>query len=156
MSNPQTDDRGTYTDQPSTYTDQPSAYTDQPSAWTGWIAFAAIMLMIAGFLQMFYGFVALFNDEWVVWGREAALFVDLTGWAWAHIIWGALVVLVGFGLMRGNIVARIIGVIVASVSLIINFAFIPVYPFWAIVVIVIDALVIWAIIVHGRDMKTFR
>jgi hypothetical protein len=142
MSNPQTDDRGTY--------------TDQPSAWTGWIAFAAIMLMIAGFLQMFYGFVALFNDEWVVWGREAALFVDLTGWAWGHIIWGALVVLVGFGLMRGNIVARIIGVIVASVSLIINFAFIPVYPFWAIVVIVIDALVIWAIIVHGRDMKTFR
>ena len=62
-------------------------------------------------------------------------------------------VLVGVGLLRGVMIARILGVIVAGISLLVNFVFIPAYPFWAISVIVIDVLVIWAIIVHGRELK---
>ena len=129
---------------------------EETTGWTGWVAFAAIMLMIGGFLQMFAGIIALFNDNWVVWGSENALFVDLTGWAWAHMLWGLLVILAGVLLFRGNMVGRLVGVIAAMVSLIINFIFIPVYPFWAIVIIVIDALIIWAIVVHGREMKSLR
>lgn len=135
---------------------QTQAGYEETTGWTGWVAFAAIMLMIGGFLQLFAGIIALFNDDWVVWGSEAALFVDLTGWAWVHMLWGLLVILAGLLLLRGNMVGRIIGVIAAMVSLIINFIFIPVYPFWAIVIIVIDALIIWAIVVHGREMKALR
>lgn len=124
------------------------------TGWTGWITFAGIMLMIGGSLQAFYGLLALFNDEWVVWGKEGALFVDLTTWGWVHLLWGVLVVLCGLGLFTGNMAARIGGVIAASVSMIVNFFFVPVYPFWALTVIVIDALVIWAITVHGREMKS--
>ena len=129
--------------------------TDQNevTGWTGWVVFAAVMLMIAGVMQAFYGVVALFNDEWVVWGQEAALLLDITAWGWVHILWGTLVVLVGVGLLRGVMIARILGVIVAGISLLVNFVFIPAYPFWAISVIVIDVLVIWAIIVHGRELK---
>lgn len=137
-------------------TGAPGTTYDEPTGWTGWIMFAAIMFMIAGFLQMFYGFVALFNDEWVVWGQEAALFLDITGWAWVHIIWGILVILIGLLLLRGNMFARVIAVIAASISLIVNFIFIPVFPLWAIIVIVLDALVIWAVVVHGREMKSIR
>lgn len=129
---------------------------DEPTGWTGWVVFAAVMLMLAGVMQAFYGVVALFNDNWVVWGQEGALLLDITAWGWVHIIWGVLVVLVGVGLMRGIMVARILGVIVACISLLVNFVFIPAYPFWAISVIVIDVLVIWAIIVHGREMKAMR
>ena len=133
----------------------PRADPAAPSTgWTGWIVFAAVMLMIGGTLNAFYGLVALFNDEWVVWGQEAALFVDVTGWGWLHVIVGGLVVLCGIGLLSGNMVARAVGVIIASISLIVNFFFIPVAPFWALTVIVIDALVIWAITVHGKEMKS--
>jgi hypothetical protein len=45
-----------------------------------------------------------------------------------------------------------VAVIVASISLLVNFFFIPVYPLWAITVIVIDLLVIWAVTAHGREM----
>lgn len=128
----------------------------EPTGWTGWIMFAGIMLIIGGALQAFYGLVALFNDEWVVWGKEGALLIDLTTWGWVHVIWGVIVVLCGFGLFTGNMAARIVGVIAACVSLVVNFFFLPVYPFWAITVIVIDALVIWAITVHGREMKSLR
>ena len=49
-------------------------------------------------------------------------------------------VLAGLGLFTGNIVARTIAVIVASLSLIANFLFIPAYPVWALTVIALDVL----------------
>jgi hypothetical protein len=47
-----------------------------------------------------------------------------------------------------------VGVVVASISLIANFLFLPAYPLWAISVMVIDLLVIWALTAHGREMKS--
>ena len=61
--------------------------------------------------------------------------------------------LAGFGVLSGNIVARTIGVIVAGISLIVNFFFIPVYPVWALTVMVIDLLVIWALTAHGGEVR---
>ena len=52
-----------------------------------------------------------------------------------------------------QVIARTIGAIVASVSLIANFFLIPVYPFWALTIIVVDALVIWALAAHGGELR---
>ena len=134
-------------------TDTRMTQTEERTGWTGWIYFAGTMLLIGGTLSIIYGFVALFNDNWVVFGNTNAVFLDLTGWGWLHVIIGALVVLAGFGLFTGNILARTLGVIVAAVSMIANFLWLPVYPFWAIIIIVIDALVIWALIVHGGELR---
>ncbi|MBK6970055.1 MAG: hypothetical protein IPH29_13355 [Candidatus Microthrix sp.] len=128
--------------------------SNETTGWTGWIYFAGTMLLIGGTLSIIYGFIALFNDNWVVFGNTNAVFLDLTGWGWLHVIIGALVVLAGFGLFTGNILARTLGVIVAAVSMIANFLWLPVYPFWAIIIIVIDALVIWALMVHGGELRS--
>lgn len=136
-----------------TYSDSPADAAAEPTGWAGWIVFAAVMLILGGTLNALYGLVALFNDDWVVWGSEAALFLDLTGWGWLHVIVGGLVVLCGIGLLSGNMLARIVGVVIASINLIVNFFFIPVVPFWALTVIVLDVLVIYAICVHGRELK---
>ena len=60
----------------------------------------------------------------------------------------------GIGLFSGNFLARTVAVIVASVSLIANFFFIPAYPIWALIVVTIDVLVIWALTAHGREMRS--
>jgi hypothetical protein len=129
---------------------------DKPTGWTGWIAFASVMMIIGGGLNLFYGFVAVLNDDWVGWNRETSseVFVDLTTWGWVQIIVGALVVLAGFGVLTGNILARTVGVILAGLSMFANFFFIPVYPIWALTIIVIDALVIWALTAHGGEMRS--
>jgi hypothetical protein len=126
---------------------------DQRTGWTGWILFAGVMMIIGGSLNLFYGIVAAVNDEWVVFTNRANVYLDVSQWGWVHIIMGSIVLLAGIGLFSGNILARIVGVIVASVSLVVNFFFIPVYPFWALTVITIDALVIWALTAHGREMR---
>lgn len=128
---------------------------EDASGWVGWIAFAAVMMIIGGSLNLVYGFIALVNDTWVGWNEatSSAVLIDLTSWGWAHIILGACLLLAGIGVLSGNILARTIGVIVAGVSMIGNFFFIPVYPIWSIIVIVIDILVIYALTAHGGEMR---
>ena len=123
------------------------------SGWTGWITFAAIMMIIAGTLNALYGLIAVINDEWVVWGNRANLYLDISEWGWAHLVVGLIVLFSGIGLFSGRMIARIVAIIVAGVSLIANFFFIPAYPLWAIAVVVIDVLVIWALTAHGSEMK---
>jgi len=52
--------------------------------------------------------------------------------------------------------ARIVGVLVALVSSVVNLAFMAAYPLWSVIMIVVDVLVIWAITVHGSEMKANR
>jgi hypothetical protein len=125
------------------------------SGWTGWITFAGVMLIIGGSLGLIFGIIAAVNDNWVVFTNRGQVSLDLSTWGWVHIIVGAIVVLAGFGVFTGNILARIVGVAVAVVSLIANFLWLPVYPVWAIIIITIDVLVIWALTAHGGEMRNY-
>ena len=62
-------------------------------------------------------------------------------------------ILAGFGVFTGNVLARIVGVIGAAVSAIAAFAWLPIYPVWGIIVIAADIAVIWALTAHGRDIQ---
>jgi hypothetical protein len=124
-----------------------------PSGWGGWIIFAAVMLIIVGALNAMHGLVAIFNDEWVVWTNQGDLYFDLTTWGWIHLGLGIAVVVAGFGLLTGNVVARAVAVAIAGLSIIANFLYMPAYPVWALIVIAIDVFVIYALTAHGRDLN---
>jgi hypothetical protein len=125
----------------------------ESTGWVGFIAFAGMILILVGIMQAFQGLVAVVNDNWVVFGNQANVVLDLTAWGWIHIGLGAVLVLVGIGVLMGNVVARIAGIVVAGLSLLANFAWLPVYPIWALVIIVLDVLVIYALIAHGREIR---
>jgi hypothetical protein len=126
---------------------------DQRTGWTGWVAFAGVMMIIGGALNLFYGIVAAVNDDWAVWTNRAVVYLDISQWGWVHIILGLIVLVSGFGVFTGNILARTVGVVVASISLVVNFFFLPAYPIWSIIVITLDVLVIWALTAHGGEMR---
>jgi hypothetical protein len=118
----------------------------------GFTMFAAVMMIIMGFFHAFAGLAALFNDESFVVTKDYLFKVDTTGWGWIHLILGIVVVLAGFSLLTGAVWARTVGVIVAGISAIANFAYLPVYPVWAVIIIAVDIIVIWALTAHGRDI----
>ena len=126
---------------------------EETTGWVGWGIFAATMMIIGGALNAFYGIIAAVNDDWVVWTNRGAVYLDISEWAWVHIIVGGLVVLAGIGVLSGNVLARTVGVVLAGISMLTNFFFLPVYPLWSLVVITIDALVIWALTAHGRELR---
>lgn len=126
----------------------------QQTGWTGWVVFAGILMVLSGALWAIQGLIALFNDDLVIFGKEGALLLDITGWGWVHLILGLLLALSGVLVMRGNLFGRTIAVILVMLSIIVNFVWLPVYPVWAIVVIAIDVFVLYAVIVHGKELKS--
>ena len=132
-------------------------YGNEPvqTGWAGWLVFAAFMMFLVGSFQAIQGLVAIFDDGYYV-VRESGLVVevDYTAWGFLHLILGVLLVLCGAGVLTGNVVARSVGVLLAGLSALANMAFIGAYPVWSIIVIVVDVLVIYALTVHGGELRS--
>jgi hypothetical protein len=124
------------------------------SGWAvGFVLFAAVMMLMVGIFQAFDGLVALFNDTFYVATRKYVFQFDATTWGWIHLIGGIVVALAGWGLLSGRTWARVVAITVAVLSAIANFLWIPYYPFWALTIIALDVLVIWAVAAHGRELR---
>jgi hypothetical protein len=129
-------------------------YGDAPTGWTGWVVFGGVMLIMLGAFQIIQGLVALFDDGfYLVASNGLVVNVNYNTWGWVHTVIGVIGVLAGLGLLAGNMVARVVGVAVAFLSALVNVAFISAYPVWSTILITIDVIVIYAIIVHGRELK---
>ena len=128
----------------------------EPTGWVGWIVFAAVMMIMVGILHAIEGFVALFKDSYYV-VRQSGLVItmDYTAWGWTHLILGLVIAGTGAALFTGRVWARTIGVIVAGLSILANFTFSNAYPLWSITIIAVDILVIYALTVHGREIRDF-
>ena len=125
------------------------------SSWAvGWAGFAGVMLIMIGIFDTIQGLVALFNDEFYVVTQEGVFEFDITAWGWIQLILGVILILSGGGIFSGNVAARTVGVIIAGVAAIVNFAWLPYYPVWSIIVIAICISVIWALTAHGRDIAS--
>ena len=124
------------------------------TGWVGWIMFAATMMLILGGFHMFEGLVALFRNTEIAFPTSGlTIQVSFTQWGWLHIIAGALVFAAGLGLFTGRMWARVLGVILVSISAVVNFAWAAIYPFWSITLLAIDFFVLYALIAHGAEMK---
>ena len=126
--------------------------TDYSAAADGWAGFAGVMLIIIGIFDIIQGLVALINDEFYVITREWVFEFDITAWGWIHLIIGVILIASGIGIFSGNVAGRTVGVIVAGFAAIANFASLPYFPVWSIIMISISIAVIWALTAHGRDI----
>jgi hypothetical protein len=125
-----------------------SRQPEQPpvSGWVlGGMVFAATMLVIIGTFEAISGLVAIIDDDFYVVRRNYTFDLDTTGWGWIHLILGIVLIVVGFALYARQEWAAISAVVLAGLSAVANFFFIPYYPLWSIVVIALDVWVIWAL-----------
>jgi hypothetical protein len=126
----------------------------QTSGWAvGLILFAAIMMIMTGVFQALEGLIAIFRNEFYVATRNYLFQFDVTTWGWIHLVIGVVVALAGWGLLSGRTWARALAITLAVLSAIANFLFIPYYPFWSLLIIILNVFVIWAVAAHGGDMR---
>jgi len=126
--------------------------SDYSAGAVGVIAFAGILMVLAGVFHVIQGLVALVNDNFFVIGQEYVFKFDVTTWGWIHLIGGIIVGLAGIALFQGSTWARTVAVVVAGLSIIASFLWMPYYPIWSLVVVTFDLFVIWAVTAHGRDI----
>ncbi|WP_405600340.1 hypothetical protein OG741_21755 [Streptomyces sp. NBC_01410] len=122
------------------------------SPWvTGGLAFAAVLMLCIGVLGVLQGIAAIIEDD--VYGRVGNYVyrINLTGWGWIHLIIGACLAITAGGLFKAATWARVLGICLASLSLIAEFMFLPYSPIWSVVMIAIDVFIIWALAVYRSD-----
>ncbi|MEU3270587.1 hypothetical protein ABZ639_07055 [Saccharomonospora sp. NPDC006951] len=138
---------------PVTPNQQPQQPPITRTAWVNWIWFAGAMMILLGLFNVIQGLVALFNDEYYVVGPSGLLVFDITGWGWVQLGLGAAAVAAGVCLFTGAMWARVAAVLLAAVNAVAQMAFLAANPVWCTIVIALDVLVIWAIVVHGKEVK---
>ncbi|MFZ4583942.1 MAG: DUF7144 family membrane protein [Acidimicrobiia bacterium] len=143
------------TQQPSMTTITEEGITiERRSAWAaGWITFAGVVMIIAGVFHGIVGFAEIIDRTYVAVGSNYAFAFNVSAWGWLHLGIGTLLVLAGLGVFTGNVAARAVGVLMAGLSGIAAFMWLPYAPVWAVAIIAIDVAVIWALTVHGRDIR---
>jgi dolichyl-phosphate-mannose--protein O-mannosyl transferase len=117
-----------------------------PSGWAiGGITFAVVMLAMIGIFQLIAGLVAIIDDDFFVVGQNYTFDLDTSAWGWIHLLLGVLLVLASYGLYSGATWGAAVAIVMAVLTAVENFFFIPYYPFWSILVIGLCVWVIWAL-----------
>ena len=114
----------------------------------GFVVFAGVIMIMSGAFQAIAGLVGLFANEFYVETRNYLFKFDATTWGFIHLLVGVLLLFAGWAVMSGQTWARVIGIILAALSGLANFTFLPYYPFWSLLIIALDVVVIWALAVY--------
>jgi hypothetical protein len=128
-----------------------SPVAPKSTGWVGWIVFTAAMLLMLGVFNAVNGLAAIFADDIFVSGASAAVVFNVTTWGWVHLVLGVLAAATGVALMQGATWARAVAVGFVMLNMLTQLLFLPAYPFWSMLIIVLDVLVLWALIVHGDE-----
>ncbi len=127
----------------------------EPTGWVGWVIFAGVVMITLGAFHIIDGLVALFErGYYLVTSSHLVIHVNYAAWGWVHLAIGAIFILTGFGVLAGMTWARVVGIALAVLSAIVNLAFLAAYPVWGVILIALDIVVIYALAMHGREMKT--
>jgi hypothetical protein len=134
-------------------------YTPQDAAATGrsgMLLFAGIVMVVGGIYHGLSGFAAVLRDQVYITTPGYTYEFDLTAWGWTHLVLGLVLAGTGIGVVQNRAWARATGIALAVLSLVANFLFLPHYPFWSIMIIVMDVVIIYGLATSMRNEGSRR
>jgi hypothetical protein len=115
--------------------------------------FAGVLLVLASLFDIVQGLSAVHDDALYAAGSDYLFRIDVTAWGWIHIVTGVVGLPVAIGILMRKGWGQVAGMVIASLSILANFTFLPVYPVWASFIIAFNLGVIWALSVQHRNYK---
>jgi hypothetical protein len=129
-------------------------YTKQEvTGWVGWVVFAAVIMVMIGVFSIIGGLIAIFDNSYSSGALGQYAESTANAWGWTTLILGVIILFAAFGILQGKTWARIVAVILAALSAIDHFTTVRGYPFWSMIVILLNIFVIYALIVHGGELR---
>jgi len=113
--------------------------------------FAGVIMIVGGAFQALEGLAGIVHDKYLVVTPNYIYGFDITVWGVIHLLVGLALLVIGVSLLRGQTWARLAGMAVAAISAVVNFVWLPYSPLWALLIIAIDVLVIWALASYLRQ-----
>ncbi len=133
--------------------------TTYTSNRSGWVTFAGVMASIAGVYNLLSGIAAIADDarlsqypgladiDEVLYG------VDLSTWGWFWAIVGGLQLVTAGLIFARSIAGQMLGIVFASISAMLTVFIMWIYPVWALVVLALDMMIIYALTAHGEEFE---
>jgi hypothetical protein len=119
------------------------ADVDEPERSHGWTLFATIVVGVAGAWNLILGIAALTKKEYF--HPASLLYQNLAFWGVVWLVIGSLQILTAFLVSRRTTVGKALGLIGASVSLLVWFFSLGAHPMASILVILMDMLILYAL-----------
>lgn len=114
------------------------------------LSFAGWFLMLAGVMHLIWGIVALTQAEYF---REGGLvWSNLNVWGWIALLVGLAQLVGGVAVMKRSAAGAMLGSLVAALGIVFNFLAVGAYPIWSVIMIVANAVVIYAIASRGEEL----
>lgn len=126
---------------------------DSRAAVVTFTAVAGALMILSGLLDIVWGLASLVAAHAYV-AAPAAGYIyrwSLFGWGWFEIGMGIVVFAAGVCVFLGMPWARYFGAALAIISAVANFIILPFMPIWSIIVIGIDAFIIWALLAPRHE-----
>ena len=122
------------------------------AAWAfGVVTFAGVTLITLAFFEILQAIAAIAEDQVFVTGLNYSYALDLTQWGWVHLVLGLIGMAIGIGLVAGQTWARVAGIAVAVLVALANFAWLPYFPVWSLLIIAFSVVVIWALTTQMKE-----
>jgi hypothetical protein len=120
------------------------------------VVLAATLMILSGLLSFFVGLSILIKKAFYGTLPNYAFRWDVHTWGWAELIVGIVVFAAGACVLLGMTWAKIVGIVLAVISAVGNFLFLPYYPVWSIIVVAIDVFIIWALVRSFEARAEYR
>jgi hypothetical protein len=127
----------------------PSGTEESPRGAVGYALFAAVMMVTVGIFQVISALAAILENHLYLALGDYLFRLNVATWGWIHLVIGLLVAAAGVLVYTGRLWATTTGIVVAAVSAIENFMFLPYYAIWSLVIIALDVVVIWVLAIYG-------
>jgi hypothetical protein len=121
--------------------------------WSGWAAAGGMIMVIVGVFRALSGFIGLFNDQWIMRGFTGYYVVNSTGLAWWTLIVGLFLFVAGLAVLAGRDWGRWVGIVFTGLAAISELFWIPIYPFWSFMSLVLLVLVFYGLVVSGSTSE---
>ncbi|MFC1444276.1 hypothetical protein ABUW04_39220 [Streptacidiphilus sp. N1-10] len=115
------------------------------------VVFAAVVMAVSGVLSILQGAAAIAKNVPYANVLHYAYRFNVSAWGWIHLLFGVALVVIAVCLLGGMVWARWAGVLFAATTMALQFIFLPYYPAWALIVITLDVVILWALLMHASE-----
>jgi uncharacterized membrane protein HdeD (DUF308 family) len=124
------------------------------AAHTGWTVFAGTMMVIVGLWNIVFGFFEILNDYYFTGDTVAAGSHSL--WGWLYIGVGVVTLLIAGLVLAHNPTGVVLAVLLVGFNALTHAFGFGSEPWWSIVALVLDGLVLFALLNYGIRLQENR
>jgi len=128
----------------------------RPEARRRHYGMASTLLILSGMLTFFIGIIGVIRGIFFNNVANYPFYFSVRSRGVLLLVIGAVAFITGFALLARVRRAREVAIVVALASAVANFIFLPFYPFWSIIVLILDVIIIWELTRDSDRSESIR